>query len=478
MNKPLSNSHLNRRPSKPQAIFQLPLMLLSIVVFSIIFIITRYFFTLVLPNTFSNELVVYYFEYTIIYLSVSSLIVWVVLRFLFSRKKSLQLDLYPATDFYIKVSQLSPEAVKRAAQFNPVSMVESLPLVEPEPETIPPALPVEVPPVAEMITPQPNVTGLDVVELKDASFTETAKAFDQYMEENGYQSELGISLISMMVFSKILIMGPTDHQHDLMNLIPGFFAGNTIIIDAVNGIYGSRATIQDQPSFEALLKSAINTPNQPHWIQIRNLDVKQVSTMLGSLKEYVQFPRHTQTLTIGAETYTLPSNIWFLISFQKEQFIYQVETTLLPYLGLLTINVEAKDVETKERKPKAYQIDFKKASRILGPTSTSKQLPEDMWKKVDQWTAFMNNINQYVLPNDINFRFENYLMTYLSMDENPVKALDSGLAASLLIHAISRSKPSAYQNQQDLEHFFTSTFGRNTMKQSLNTVKQFLNSQE
>jgi hypothetical protein len=478
MNQPLPNQRSRMITSKPKPIFQLPLTILSIVVFSIIFIITHYFFTLALPNTFANALIIYYFELTTIYLSVSLLIVWVVLRFLFSRRKSLQLDLYPATDLYLKVSQLSPEAVERAAKFNPVSMVESLPLVEPEPEIIEPEVIVEVPPADDVVTAQPLVSELDVIELKDASFAETAKAFDQYMAENGYQSEVGISLISTMVFSKVLVMGPTEHQHDLMNLIPGFFAGNTIIIDAVNGMYGSQATIQDQPSFEALLKSAISAPNQPHWIQIRNLDVRQVSTMLGSLTEYVQFPRHTQTLTIGTETYTLPNNIWFLISFQKDQFIYQVDMHLLPYLGLLTPSVEAKDVEARERRPKAYQIDFKKASRILGPTSTSKQLPEDVWKKVDQWTAFMNNINQYVLPNDINFRFENYLISYLSMDDNPIKAVDSGLASSLLIHAISRSKPSAYQNQQDLEHFFTSTFGRNTMKQSLSMVKQYLNSQE
>jgi hypothetical protein len=43
-----------------------------------------------------------------------------------------------------------------------------------------------------------------------------------------------------------------------------------------------------------------------------------------------------------------------------------------------------------------------------------------------------------------------------------------------LIHALAKAKPSAYQKETDLERFFESAFGRNTFKNSLFVVREYL----
>jgi hypothetical protein len=469
------NQSMNKSYPKQTSIFQWPLMMLVIIVFLIVYYILLYFFRLFLPNTFSNPDVLEYFEFTMSYLSIATLIVFYVMRFLLSRKKSLLDREVVIPSAFLKVEQLSPEAMQRAASLKPAYLGESLSIEEPMIEPVVEEAPMMPEPTPEPIVAQEAVqiddTPNTVVELKEATFIETAKAFDAYMTGHGYQGELGKSLMAMMVFTKAIVLPNLDNQSDLMNVIPAFFDGYTIVMDAVNGMYQSQASIMEQPSFESLLKSAISMPQQPHWIQIRNVNPQQLDSMLGKLKEYIQFPRHQQTVTFGQETYTIPGNIWFLIQFQKDQSIYQLKSNLLPYLGQLHIDLEKKDVDLTLKLRKTYKMDFLKASRILGPTSNSQQLPEDLWKKVDQWTSLMASINQFSVPNEISFRFENYLITYLSIEADPLKALDFGLASSLLIHAISRSKPSVYQNQQDLDHFFTSTFGRNTMKASLKVIK-------
>jgi hypothetical protein len=86
----------------------------------------------------------------------------------------------------------------------------------------------------------------------------------------------------------------------------------------------------------------------------------------------------------------------------------------------------------------------------------------------------MHQVSGYVLENDVNLHLENYALLGLTFNLDPLVILDQVFASTLLIHALAKAKPSAYQKETDLERFFESAFGRNTFKNSLFVVREYL----
>jgi hypothetical protein len=210
-------------------------------------------------------------------------------------------------------------------------------------------------------------------------------------------------------------------------------------------------------------------------IHLHHVNPVELPKMLGVFAQYARFPLQSKTLTLGGETYTLPSNLWFIVTLKPGTSMFTMPESLRIQAGVYTIQGEKSTEDTSPSFTRMkHDFDWDKASRIFSPTYETKKLSEDLWKKVDQWVALMHQVSGYVLENDVNLHLENYALLGLIFNLDPLVILDQVFASSLLIHALAKAKPTSYQKETDLERFFESAFGRNTFKHSLGVVRQYL----
>jgi hypothetical protein len=304
-----------------------------------------------------------------------------------------------------------------------------------------------------------------------SEFVSCAAWMDKALQQKGIKQKQASEFLSLMVFSRLIIIGEHDSQSDFTQVISGFFASEGAMIDATLPI----DALDQQALMSRVLTSAISKPHLPHLIQLHHVDPLHLHKLLGAFAQYSRFPLQNQTLKLGEETFVLPNNLWFIVTLKPGTSVFSIPENLRIYLGLYKIKGE-KVLEETTLSPSSikHNFDWEKASRIFSPTYESKRLPEDLWKKVDQWVTLMNQISGYVLQNDVNLHLENYVLLGLTFGIDPLLILDQAFASSLLIHALAKAKPVAYQKENDLERFFESAFGRNTFKNSLAIVRHYL----
>lgn len=304
-----------------------------------------------------------------------------------------------------------------------------------------------------------------------SEFVSCATWMDKALQQKGIKQKQASEFLSLMVFSRLIIIDEHESQSDFTQVINSFFASEGAMIDATIPI----GALDQQALMSRVLTSANSKPHLPHLIQLHHVDPLQLHKLLGTFAHYSRFPLQNQTLKLGEETLVVPTNLWFIVTLKPGTSVFSIPENLRIYLGFYKIKGEKNPEEiTLSPSLNKHNFDWEKASRIFSPTYESKRLSEDLWKKVDQWETLMNQVSGYVLQNDVNLHLENYALLGLTFDVDPLLILDQAFASSLLIHALPKAKPIAYQKEKDLERFFESAFGRNTFKNSLAIVRHYL----
>lgn len=446
--------------------------LVFVFIFAILFGILTYIDVLLFPNTFADFATTFYFMWTIIVLVIGFGVVFLVMKGLLAISRLRHRLRHQPSPRFVIVDTL-PEILSEVKPTPSSSVIHAEALPEQqvqEPELV--SRVVEASPEASEIQRVESTGNTAAVqEIPDNSFAQAATLYDRYMARQGYVGQEGNHFFSLMTMARLLVVPGIDHASTIVSLTSGFFAGDSVIFDLT--MLGD-TPLDQHPNFANVLKSAIASPTQPHVIQILHANPNKLNQFFGSLREYLRFPHHEYTLTLEGTTYIIPSNLWFITTLRTEAMVFDLPEPLLTLSAVFDPVFER--VETKREdvmNVNAYQFDITKAMRVLSPTLDSKRLPEELWKKVDQWIQFMNGLHRFEVRNEVALRFENYLITRFTMEEDGLLILDQALSSSLLVYALVGSPGSKYQQQYDVSHFFESTFGRNSLKRSRAMVKQY-----
>ena len=463
-------------PNK-STILTFPFILLFITLFALLFFTIMYVDYLLFPATFSNL-----DAYSAIVSSSWTFVISTIVVFIFFRTMFLVSFKQKVNPIHEQISyRIVDELPAKTSSSNPTATVistqtEILPLVDsPNPETSELVAKVTV----ETLMPIESISSTTVTmngfatEVKEipAEFSKCADWMDKTFQQQGFIQKQASEFLSLMVFSRLILIANHPSQQEFLQIINGFFASEGARIDASL----STAPLDQQPLLSSVFASAKSKPHLPHFIYLHHVDPKELPYMLGVFEQYSRFPLQSKTISLGGETFTIPSNLWFIITLKPGAFVFLIPENLRSHLGVYTIQGEMTQEETLPTNLRVkYDFNWDKASRIFSPTYESKKLSEDLWKKVDQWVALMHQVSGYELKNDVNLRLENYVLLGLNLNLDPLAILDQAFASSLLIHALAKAKPTAYQKETDLERFFEGAFGRKSFKYSLELIRHYL----
>ena len=465
------------RSRKRSSMITLPFIILFITLFLLIFFTVMYIDYLLFPSTFSNSDAYEAIVVSSWTFAIATLVIFIFFRTMFlisAKRKSFDLTNQP---MYQVVDEL-PVENPIASPIAPVLMnqVDSLPLVDATPQEVPELVATlkddVVSTIEEVTTTTSNGVTTTIQEISP-EFTHCAAWLDQRLQQQGFDQKQASEFLSLMVYSRLLIVAEHPSQSEFLQVLNGFFASEGAMIDATL----PTAPLDQQPLLTSVFASATSKPHIPHLIYLHHVDPKDLPNMLGVFAQYSRFPLQTKTITLNGETYTIPKNLWLMVTLTPGASVFTVPENLRSHLGVYTIQGEKENDLTEDSSSTIrvrHEFDWDKASRIFSPTYESKKLPEDLWKKVDQWVALMNQVSGYVLQNDVTIHLENYALLGLTLNLEPLVILDQAFASSLLVHALAKAKPTAYQKETDLERFFESAFGRNTFKHSLTLVRHYL----
>ena len=462
---------LNRQRS---SIITLPFIILFITLFLLIFFTVMYIDYLIFPTTFSNSVAYEAIVVSSWTFAIATFVIFIFFRIMFllsSKRKSFDLANQP---MYRIVDELPVDnAIATPIAAVMTNQADSLPLVDATPEEVPELIANvkgdAIPTIeAEVTTTTSNGVSTTIQEIP-AEFANCAAWLDQRLQLKGFAQKQASEFLSLMVYSRLLVIAEHPSQSEFLQVINGFFASEGAMIDGTL----PTAPLDQQPLLTTVFASAKSKPHLPHLIHLHHVDPKDLPNMLGIFAHYSRFPLQTKTINLSGETYKLPSNLWLIVTLKPATSVFAIPESLRSHLGVYTIQGEKEEPSISTVRVK-HEFDWDKASRIFSPTYPSKKLSEDLWKKVDQWVALMHQVSGYVLQNDVTLHLENYVLLGLTLNLEPLVVLDQAFASSLLIHALAKAKPTAYQKETDLERFFESAFGRNTFKQSLTLVRHYL----
>jgi hypothetical protein len=458
------------------SILTLPLILLMVALLLLTYLTLMYIDYLLFTSTFNNPIAYEAIVVTSWTFVIATVVIFFLLRTMFlfsSRRKTHHLhDLMT----YQVVSELPQQAVSTPMAQVLMNQADSLPLVDSaspeEPELIANVKDEVITSLETGPTTTTEIQGVSVpVQEIPGDFVSCAAFMDKIFQQQGIHQKQAAEFLSLMVYARLLVIAEHDVQAAFIQAITGFFASEGAMIDATL----PTAPLDQQPLMTSILNSAKNKPHVPHMIYLHHVDPVDLPKMLGVFASYARFPLQSKTLTLGGETYTLPSNVWFIVTLKPGTSMFMMPESIRIHAGVYTIKGEKSTEDTSPSFTRVkHDFDWDKASRIFSPTYETKKLSEDLWKKVDQWVALMHQVSGYVLENDVNLHLENYALLGLIFNLDPLVILDQAFASSLLIHALAKAKPTAYQKETDLERFFESAFGRNTFKQSLTLVRHYL----
>ncbi len=316
---------------------------------------------------------------------------------------------------------------------------------------------------------EPKKESDDGVTIKP-DFASFATTFDSYMQSHGLTGKNGHIFISLMVMSRMIVLEDQPLIPEIIGALSKFMIGSTRILD---GSLFADQSIETLPAFIDVIKSAQRYPNEPQFVQIEGIDPLVLAKCFSGFPDYAFFPNRVYTINAQGETFSLPNNLWFVMSLKKGTSVFSIPTPIRQKIVVFKGGFEKiPDVKPSESKT-FYHFNFLEASRVLSPTFPSPHLSEDLWKKVDQWTQIMTQVNQYDLNNETMIHLENAIITLLSLKVEPLVALDIIFSTALLVHALPRSAKDSYQKETDMQRFFESTFGRKTFSFSISLFNQY-----
>lgn len=464
-------------------IFTWPFLLLFVLLMVIAYLIFMYVDYLIFTSAFINEISYQAIVTSSWVFAISTISIFLFLKFLFSnsyRRKVTKfnnlnqfqvVDALPV-DASTQISPNQVEIIEANNQMEQVNVIkndgadESSLIVNIKNQSEPTANPSLVP------SNEINGTPTQTLEIS-ANFSNLINVINETLLPKGFAQTQAFEFVSLMVFSRLLILSEHDLQSDFIEAITRFFASDGLMIEASS----LSESIDQQSHITSVLTNAKANPSIPHFIHLHHADPTLLPKILGKFAIYTRFPNQSRTIMIQNESFTIPNNLWFLVTLKPGTFVFSLSEKLKIHAGYFMIKGEKstdKNESISSKYPIKYQFDWIQASRIFSPTYEASKLPEELWKKMDQWINLMHQINAFTLPNDINVHFENYILVGLELNLDPLVVLDYGLSSCLLINSLSRAKPIAYHKDHDLERFFEGTFGRKTFTNSIALIKQYL----
>ncbi len=190
-----------------------------------------------------------------------------------------------------------------------------------------------------------------------------------------------------------------------------------------------------------MIKSAQDHKEKIHFVTLTNMTSDLLTNLFARYIRYLNNPERECVVSVNDEKYTIPENVWFLVSMKDGENIQSIPVYMAELITTLNVNYSDKSVfdssysesmtNTEEQRDLLtlgyYQLSFMGEKAKKGFL-----LSEDLWKKVDSLEEYANKHSSYRFGNKLWLRLEKYLAVLSSCEFESIVALDNTLNSNLV----------------------------------------------
>lgn len=220
------------------------------------------------------------------------------------------------------------------------------------------------------------------------------------------------------------------------------------------------------------INSALNEGDKSCFYGVCNAKLKDLGNMLMPYVQYFGNPDVEHSVIDENGTVTLPSNLWFVVSPNKDESLDDIPAFVSNLATLVDIEAQTtKESDSKTvRKPvTCHQLDaliFRAKKRI--------EIDDELWKRVDSLEAFVNGKTPYRIGNKLFLQMEKYMAIYNACEADLNEAMDCAVAGKLLPAILNLLKDNEGMQDTDLAQIAESIFGEEYATNCSNTIKRLV----
>ena len=307
----------------------------------------------------------------------------------------------------------------------------------------------------------------EVIVEKRLSYVDIVNNMKEAFDSRGFKEEnLALDLLASMQFSRLINLKPSAHILDEVNALFDALDNPKFVFD-----FEEDVTIANNPQTMELLNYAKEKPFKAVFAFVNGLTSKNIFKYMRPFYPYIDNPNGDCFISTQNKSLYIPHNIFFLLSFDSNDVIFDTSRRLLRYLGTLhsplTLGSPKEELVTYP----LSTTDIAKASR---DANDEYCVSESSWKKLDNVIELVHKVNNYALENKIMRRIEDFVVVYLANEKEEDLALDICFSEDVFQELIVTNKPQLYLNECNLIKELNGQFGNNRMTLTKELVNNYL----
>lgn len=213
----------------------------------------------------------------------------------------------------------------------------------------------------------------------------------------------------------------------------------------------------------------------PDKINIAFLDGVEPASMHKYFKELFEYCKNPEVpcfVKIGAKNVDgglrdLPKNLWFILCLENDDLI---PSEVAKYSITLTLNIKESTEEVGEVKYK--QISYPQFVDAINEGYEDHFISEDMWKKLDEFEAYLAKRGEYFIDNRIVREMERFAAIFLLCDGEQTDLIDTLLSKKLLLIALPNTYTYLENDEETIMGMAEKIIGADYIANSQSILKQ------
>ena len=342
----------------------------------------------------------------------------------------------------------------------------------------------------------------------ETDFASLCKDMEKYFLQNGLVISPAMSrgIVSSLMSSRLIMLRNQDKELSLKfaHVLATFFGTNAVVDSLAN-----RQWDKDTLLYMKGAKTKILTPlyqafhlatteeNKVCFYAMTDVKLADTASFLTPYVQFLGSPLEKYTVTENEATYTIPSNMWFLLIPKEGESLDSLPTFVSNLTSVIDVDVKEPQQEKAEEEtliPTTDESSEAKATiaseeqsqeeafvpNLVTPrqlealTYRSKKaavIDEQTWKSVDALEEFVNERTPYHIGNKIFLQLECYLSVYLACGGEISEAVDGVLSARLLPAIMTLLKGNPQMADVDMVQTVESIFGEESILRSSAIIK-------
>lgn len=196
-----------------------------------------------------------------------------------------------------------------------------------------------------------------------------------------------------------------------------------------------------QTAIVKMIKSAQEHKEKIHFVTLTNVTSDLLTNLFARYIRYLNNPERECIVSVNDEKYTIPENVWFLVSMKDGESIQNIPVYMAELITTLNINYSDKSVfdttyleeaSSSENLGDIQTLGYYQLSFMAEKAKKSFVLNEYLWKKVDSLEEYGNKHSSYRFGNKLWLKLEKYLAVLSSCEYEAAVALDNTLNSNLV----------------------------------------------